>query len=250
MWLLPKHVFYLSVYAATKTLLKHINFYFYFIFPFLLTSCSTCCVCTYKLYRWSLVAIYLSWHQFICSRRHLEAQQRPPADIRGITREVWKHVAVYGNIFTSTRVQTCSVTPALLGSVRECSHARSLTEQNTERFVFPTCTDVFKLGLNLSSDEDSRRHPPWRSTRRAGLRFYALTLQGLCKSYQNTTAERHTDATQSGFVIWGSMILRKIQAGTSRAWLSRVSLWVNFNFRVVTQAYIRTYTLVIMATGL
>lgn len=141
-------------------------------------------------------SIYLSWHQFICSRRHLEAQRRHPADRRGTTCEVWKHVAVYGNIFTSTRVQTCSVTPALLGSVRECSHARSLTEQNTERFVLSTCTDVFKLGLNLSGDEESRLHPPRRSGRRAGLRFDALTLQRLCKSYQDTTAERHRCNTE------------------------------------------------------
>lgn len=115
-------------------------------------------------------------------------------DRRGITREVWKHVAVYGNIFTSTRVRTCSVTPSVahLGLVREGSHARSLTEQNTEGFVSSTCTDVFKLGPNLSSDEVSRL----QSSRRAGLRFDALTLQGLCKSYQNTTAERHRCNTE------------------------------------------------------
>ena len=146
-----------------------------------------------------------------------------------------RHVAVYGNSFTSTRVQTCSVSRTVhLGTwMFACPQPwASQTRTASPCLCFHQHMRGCFQTKDPSSDDDSHLHPPRRgSGRRAGL---LLTVRLLWeeKSYNNIKKKKKQSWCDAQRVLWlkENMILRKIHAGSCRAWLSRVSVYLFFCF--------------------
>ena len=135
-----------------------------------------------------------------------------------------RHVAVYGNSFTSTRVQTCSVSRTVhLGTwMFACPQPwASQTRTASPCLCFHQHMRGCFQTKDPSSDDDSHLHPPRRgSGRRAGL---LLTVRLLWeeKSYNNIKKEKKSkaDATHSGFYdlrkiwFWGKFTQEAAEHG-------------------------------------